>query len=87
VNLALSDAPSVHAMVALAAYHQTLARQKTLQNDDWKAKEVSENGLANALSHLIEATRLLNEKLQDPKTALSNSSLFCAAMLGTSSVS
>jgi len=86
VNLALSDATSIYALVAMAGYHLSLLKQKALDVVDWKVKDDVRKCLSEAWYHLFEAVRLLNEQFQKVKEALSITSMISVAMLGACTV-
>lgn len=74
-------------MASVAGFIQLQFMQKSVRVMDWDAREDLESCRSEANYHLSEGSRLLNEKLQDPKEALSNTAIITAALLGISSVS
>jgi len=74
VTLSLSDAASVHAIVALAASHRAMKESS------------AKPSLGDAYYHNMESVRLLNEKFDDPGEALSTTALFAATILGMGGV-
>ncbi|KAE9368500.1 hypothetical protein N431DRAFT_295916, partial [Stipitochalara longipes BDJ] len=70
VTLSLSDAASIHAIVALAASHRAMKESPTRPT------------LGEAYYHNMEGVRLLNKKFDDPREALSTTALFAATILG-----
>jgi hypothetical protein len=86
VTTMMFDAASIHGMASMAAFVQLQFKQKSVREMDWKAKDDLRKCLTEANYHLSEGARLLNEKLKDPKEALSNTAIITAALLGISSV-
>ena len=80
------DAASIHGMASMAAFVQLQFKQKSVRVMDWKIKDDLRKCLTEANYHLSEGARLLNDKLKDPKEALSNTAIITAALLGISSV-
>jgi hypothetical protein len=87
ITTALSDPACLHTIIAEAGAHLAMLRSNVLSNSDWKGKEYASQDMAEARYHMLEAMRLQNEKLEDPKLALTTSSLFGAAHLGICAVS
>ncbi|KAE9369254.1 hypothetical protein N431DRAFT_345384 [Stipitochalara longipes BDJ] len=82
IPLALSDPVCVRAVVAIAASHLSTIKSKSLSPFDWKGREEVKKGTDDALYHMSEGVRLLNERFEDPEQALTVGSLFGAALLG-----
>lgn len=78
VDLAVTDPAAVYAMVVQAAYHRAalIARTKNI--------EQQKRTVMQATFFLSEALRLLQEKLDDARSALSNVAIFITAMLASS---
>jgi hypothetical protein len=74
VTSSLSDAASVHAIVALAASHRAMKGSSTRL------------GLGEAYYHNMEGVRLLNKKFDDPEKALSTTAMFAATILAMGGV-
>jgi hypothetical protein len=83
---AVLDPACAHSIAAMIGLLQLSFKQKMLYAMDWKAKEDIKKHLSEANYHLFEGVRHLNEKLQDPKEALSNTALISAGFLGIYSV-
>ena len=82
-----ADPACIHAMTAVSSYQLALLkttdpRQLHRQADDG-ASELLNHGSA----HVIQAARLLNKKFESPADALSTTSIICAAILGSCTVS
>lgn len=68
----------MYAMVAQGAYHRSVLISRA------DNKEEHKNAVMQATIFLSEAMRLLQEKFDDAKSALSNVSIFITAMLASS---
>lgn len=75
VTSMLSDAVCIDAIVATSSDHQTAVRQKKPLLLDGKG------GRSGKSHHIFEAVHILNEKLEEPRKALTNSSLLAAIIL------
>jgi hypothetical protein len=85
-QFALLDAASIHAIVAVGAFHQALLKQSRPDHMDWIVRDVIRGCLSEAWYHQSEAVRFLNEKFQHGKDTLSVPSLISAAMLSVCTV-
>jgi len=82
ISLALSDPVCVRAVVAIAASHLSAVKSNALSPFDWEGRQQVRKDTDEALYHMSEGVRLLNERFEEPKEALCNGSLFGAALLG-----
>jgi hypothetical protein len=83
LNLVTTDPLVLYTLLSLGACHRLLCMNKKVNLD-----EDSDNTLVKeALFYLFEAMRLLQEKFDNTKEALSSVSIFIAAMLATTVVS
>jgi hypothetical protein len=87
VAIALSDPVCLRGLLACAASHLSSVKLNVLPPWDWKRREQVNQGMEDAFSHMSEGIRLLNQRFEDPKQALTAASLFGAALLGMCAVS
>ena len=78
--LIVSDPAALHSVVAFATLHSLFLASKTKV----AVRDKSER-LSQALQHLHRALLLLQERVQDPQEALSNTSIFLACCLTVTS--
>lgn len=80
------DAASLNGMASMAGFVLLQFKQKSVRVMDWNARDDLKRCRSEANYHLSQGARLLNEKLRDPKEALSNTAMLTAALLGICSV-
>ncbi len=82
----MSDATTIHAMVAMASYHQLFLRETGLPPSDWRTRDNLANGRSEVRHLVFEAIHFLNKKFRNSTEALSNSSIMSASLLACCSV-
>jgi hypothetical protein len=82
ISLALSDPVCMRAVMAIAASHLSTIKSNALAPYDWKGREEAKQLIDDAVYHMSEGVRLLNERFEDPKESLTVASVFGAALLG-----
>lgn len=87
-TVALSDPVSVRAIVATAASHLSTMKLNRLSPLDRKRIEQvkDDEDADDALYHMSDGVRVLNERFRDPKQALTVASLVGVSLLGVCAV-
>ncbi|PMD42743.1 hypothetical protein L207DRAFT_581395 [Hyaloscypha variabilis F] len=82
ISLALSDPVCMRAVMAIAASQLSTIKSNALAPYHWKGREEAKQLIDDAVYHMSEGVRLLNERFEDPKQSLTVASVFGAALLG-----
>jgi hypothetical protein len=86
VTRMMFDAACLNVMASVAGFVLLQFKQKSILVMDCNARDDLKSCRSEANYYLSQGARLLNEKLRDPKEALSNTSMITAALLGICSV-